>query len=487
MKKILYFSGVLFLFSLNQIYAQGWVGNRGGKILYPVNSSLKHTNIKVGIGTKKPSTSLHLEGTSTMFRLADGSENTDFLLMSDSLGNATWQDPDSIFSGIDHDWYKVNSTSSPTSINDNIFTMGSVGVGYDSEQTIADLSVEGDIFSRRANGGFHRMQFGLFKLASREDIRFGIMVANSGNGFNNNTLLGFSMGYNGTTTNTRYETTSALNPSGLEFRNDRIRFLVGTQGSSSFTPNETLTILNNGNVGIGTSSPISSLDVNGDALINRVRIGQNEFDSRAFGVFASQNFALGDGDGTLYFAPRNLNPSNGAHLSLGQRDSETGKGDVNIVAGYFNDLNMLGKIIMSTGVGRGDMVINENGNVGIGTTLANNPENYKLAIMGKVGVYDDLIIENTSTTWADYVFESNYQLLSLDNVEDYIRSNKHLPNVPSAEEVRENGVNVVEMDATLLRKIEELTLYMIDMKNQNERLEEKVSTLEKRMSKGSNQ
>ena len=234
-------------------------------------------------------------------------------------------------------------------------------------------------------------------------------------------------------------------------------------------------------VGIGTVNPNFPLHVLGEASINSLVIGENSATPGAYGYFGKIH-GKGNGNGNLYFAPRNINTSNGSFLSLGQRDSDSGKGDIRIVAGYYEQFDMYGKIILSTGGGMTpDVIVTENGDVGIGTPLTNNPENYKLAVMGKVGVYDDLVIENTSATWADYVFENDYQLLSLNQVEDYIKSNKHLPHVPSAREVKENGVNIVEMDATLLRKIEELTLYMIEMKKQNEALANKVKTLESKL------
>ncbi len=81
-----------------------------------------------------------------------------------------------------------------------------------------------------------------------------------------------------------------------------------------------------------------------------------------------------------------------------------------------------------------------------------------------------------STYWADYVFDKNYKLPSLKSVEKYITLHKHLPDVPSSEEVTQNGIDFAEMQATLLRKIEELTLYTIA-------LEKKVLALEKRKKK----
>jgi len=74
-----------------------------------------------------------------------------------------------------------------------------------------------------------------------------------------------------------------------------------------------------------------------------------------------------------------------------------------------------------------------------------------------------------------------YNLLSLSEVEDYIKVNKHLPNVPSAADMVKQGLNVAEMDAKLLEKIEQLTLYMIDLKKENEKLAKEIDLIKKRL------
>ena len=76
-----------------------------------------------------------------------------------------------------------------------------------------------------------------------------------------------------------------------------------------------------------------------------------------------------------------------------------------------------------------------------------------------------------NTHWADYVFEKDYKLMSLHDVENYIIVNKHLPEVPSTKDVEKNGVDVVETNAVLLKKIEELTLYLIEQNKRIEKLE----------------
>jgi hypothetical protein len=114
-----------------------------------------------------------------------------------------------------------------------------------------------------------------------------------------------------------------------------------------------------------------------------------------------------------------------------------------------------------------------NGNVGIGTLLTTNPNGYRLAVNGKIGA-KEVQVENTSSTWADYVFNSDYKLMSLPEVESFIKENKHLPEIPSAEEVKENGHKLGEMDVLLLKKIEEMTLYILEQEKRIKSLEEQV-------------
>jgi hypothetical protein len=113
------------------------------------------------------------------------------------------------------------------------------------------------------------------------------------------------------------------------------------------------------------------------------------------------------------------------------------------------------------------MRIMSTGQIGIGTRLTTNPNGYLLAVKGKIGAYE-IQVENTSTTWADYVFEPSYALRPLPVLEKFIRQNKHLPEIPSAEEVKTNGHKLGEMDVLLLKKVEELTLYVIEL---NKKLE----------------
>ncbi|GEM68735.1 hypothetical protein SMI01S_23410 [Sphingobacterium mizutaii NBRC 14946 = DSM 11724] len=119
------------------------------------------------------------------------------------------------------------------------------------------------------------------------------------------------------------------------------------------------------------------------------------------------------------------------------------------------------------------LVVGFNGNVGIGTT---NPT-AKLTVNGLVRARE---IKVDATPWPDYVFEEGYHLPSLDQIRSYIRENGRLPEVPSAVQVQKEGIDLGRMDAILLKKIEELTLYLIEKEGQIDSLNERLKSLEKK-------
>jgi len=118
----------------------------------------------------------------------------------------------------------------------------------------------------------------------------------------------------------------------------------------------------------------------------------------------------------------------------------------------------------------------EEGQVGIMTS--DIPADFRLAVDGKILV--EAVHVKNSTNWPDYVFADDYSLRSLSEVENFISRNGHLPEVPSANEVSE-GFDVGQMDAALLKKIEEMTLYMIQLEKKNTTLEKQNSDLEQRL------
>ncbi|MBT1699006.1 hypothetical protein KK083_19080 [Fulvivirgaceae bacterium PWU4] len=116
------------------------------------------------------------------------------------------------------------------------------------------------------------------------------------------------------------------------------------------------------------------------------------------------------------------------------------------------------------------------GMVGIGTTTPDA----KLTVKGNIHTQEVLIDLAGAVTPPDYVFEENYNLSTLAEVEAYIKANKHLPEVPSASEMLRDGMNVTEMNMLLLKKVEELTLHLIELKKENEKMQERLNKLEKK-------
>ncbi|WP_422082349.1 hypothetical protein [Ulvibacterium sp.] len=121
------------------------------------------------------------------------------------------------------------------------------------------------------------------------------------------------------------------------------------------------------------------------------------------------------------------------------------------------------------------------GDVGIGTT---DTKGFKLGVNGRIAATEVKVANYTN--WADFVFEKDYDLPTLEEVEGHIKAKGHLKDIPSAKEVAENGIFLGEMDSKLLQKIEELTLYTIAQEKRIQHLEkenESLKSIAERMEK----
>jgi hypothetical protein len=126
-----------------------------------------------------------------------------------------------------------------------------------------------------------------------------------------------------------------------------------------------------------------------------------------------------------------------------------------------------------------------NGSVGVGFGTGYNAGQYlnmgyKLAVNGGIVCEEVKVIADVPD--ADYVFEEDYNLVPLSEVEAFIKENKHLPNIPSAEDFKTNGYKLGDMDGMLLRKVEELTLYIIEQQKQTVEQQKLIEALQKRLS-----
>lgn len=242
-------------------------------------------------------------------------------------------------------------------------------------------------------------------------------------------------------------------------------FQLYTGGSAA--GNLRLVVLPNGNVGIGTATPGSNLAVTGVSNTN-ISVGNSSTAGRLGLATASCAGCFSDmaaiGDAIVRGWSTNaklLFVNNGISATAGNVDA------ISFVTG-------------TSGVNENiRMRIFANGNVAIGTPSEFTastpfPNGYNLYISKGILSPKVRVAPQSSLDWADFVFEKDYKLKSIEEVESYIKKNNHLPDVPSSEEVKSKGIDLAAMDARLLQKIEELTLYVIAQQKQIKALEAEV-------------
>jgi hypothetical protein len=122
--------------------------------------------------------------------------------------------------------------------------------------------------------------------------------------------------------------------------------------------------------------------------------------------------------------------------------------------------------------GSGSNIFYSTGNVLIGKSTQTNAT-YKLEVEGKIRATEIVV----NSTGADFVFENNYKPRNLAELEQFVNTNKHLPDIPAASEMQTNGISISDMQTKLLQKVEELTLYMIELKKENDLLKAEIEKL----------
>ncbi len=251
------------------------------------------------------------------------------------------------------------------------------------------------------------------------------------------------------------------------------RYVVRTNGADKMVVDA------GGDVGIGVDFPITKLQIAG---------GQDA------GLTSSTNgyIMMGPGTGTNLIIDNNEIMVRNTYTSVGTLALQNNGGEVTVGArttinkggealalngndpgmsfyqnGVFRSFINQSANELYVGVNAGNLHLDATGQIAIGAVIP-AASGYKLTVTGKV-ICEEVKVK-LSGAWPDYVFEENHALMPVEKLSEFIRQNKHLPNIPSAAEMEKNGLELGDMQKKMMEKIEELTLYIIDLQKQVDEL-----------------
>lgn len=441
----------------------------------PQNTENRTGRVAIGNVTS-PSAKLHIAG--------DGVENADILLASTGTNKSVIQfrsSNNNITVGSDNvmKFNAPNMQFYPTGqvavngafkVTGNVILSGLAStstkiliVGTNGQLSSTDYSAIGDNLGNHTAS--QNINLNGKKIVNGTSGAGGIFVSTGGKVRigTGTTSPAYDLEVNGTTVSAN------LRISGLASTTQKI-LTVGTGGQVSST--DVSTFADN----MGDHTALQNINLNGNKIVNG--------SSGIGGIFVSTNGFVGVNnvnplqkfhvlDGNILISrsrPKELGSTNGC-LYFGDVVSANepyGRWGIEYVnsenEGY--GLNFWKPSVTGQSLENGCLFLANNSNVGIGTT---NPSE-KLTVNGKV-LAREVIVTNDGRMWPDYVFSPDYEMMSLAELETYVNEHHHLPDVPSAIDVQEEGVSVGEMNAILLQKIEEMTLRMIEMEKRIVELE----------------
>jgi hypothetical protein len=268
---------------------------------------------------------------------------------------------------------------------------------------------------------------------------------------------------------------------------------------------------NSGNVGVGTPFPFAKLQVEGDFRVQNGQIDliSDEPEVQIFGSVdanvARLRFALPDDDpdfaitqalGNLYIS-RNTgafgflsdllvaengyvgvgagDPAVRLHVDLGTDVGNASGGYLQLGATNNANIGIDNNEIQGRNNGVVSRLVLNNGGGPVQVGSAISPTGYSLSVNGKV-ICEELKIQ-ASSNWPDYVFTDEYKLPSFEDLRQYIQANHHLPNIPSAQQVEQDGMMIGDMQKKMMEKIEELTLYVLQLEEKCTQMKSELEEL----------
>lgn len=271
--------------------------------------------------------------------------------------------------------------------------------------------------------------------------------------------------------------------------------------SGFFCYSQTNKIGTTGNIGIGTVNPMSLLHVytstdvyglvNGDGTKSNLRMSGTAGGANGYGLL--QTFVNGNTPGGVLSLQRDggnigiatafpmvgLSSVKGLHIfnnndvyGLVVGDNTQSNIRISGTSGGANGSGLIQTFVSGETTNGSNLLLQLlGGNVGIGTSAPDA----KLAVKGTIHTNEIRVDMNN---WPDYVFESTYRLPALKEVQAYINTHHHLPEMPSESEAVQSGINLGEINKLLVKKVEELTLYLIEQQQKNDQLSERLSKIE---------
>ena len=382
------------------------------------------------------------------------------------------------------------------SLTNNTTGRYNTAVGYQSmtSNTTAERNtvVGFNAMSFSVTGGYNTgVGFGVFSsnISGSNNTGIGYEPMFSITSGNNNVALGYHSGYDITTgsqnvflglnaglgvTTGNYNTILGNSVTGLAPGLSNTIILADGQG------NQRLLIDANGNAGLGTLTPQNKLEINQGTAGNSGLRFTNLTSSSAAAISSGKVLSVDvNGNVVLEVAGSGGGSGDGSETKVVSGSANvTVSGTGTIATPYSISVSTPASYWDNAPIGSGNIINNNAGAIVIGTGISTLPAGYKLYVSNGILAEKVKVALKSGSNWADHVFAKNYSLKPLTEVEAFINQNKHLPGVPSAETlVKEGGIDVNEMFAKQMEKIEELTLYIIEMNKKLEKLEKENAAL----------